>query len=126
MLALIEAAGHIRTHPFLESTQSEFLFEQVLQLGLAPGVAAPARMSGFALIAADEQMLLELGHNPNLQDFRGRRERGAGSAWRLSALGSRAFPDAAHEHFQESDNQEESTQCETNHSCEQEDETPDT
>jgi hypothetical protein len=29
-------------------------------------------MSGIALIAADKQVLLELGHFPNLQDFRKR------------------------------------------------------
>lgn len=69
VLALIEAARHIGAHSLLEATQRQFLFEEKLQLGLALGIAAPARMSSLALIAADEQMLLELGHEFTVQDF---------------------------------------------------------
>jgi hypothetical protein len=45
-------------------------------------------MSRVALIAADEKMLLELGHILNLQDFgqRGGRLRGSGGAARRMIL----------------------------------------
>jgi hypothetical protein len=79
VFALIEASGHICPHSFLKSTQSEFLFEEELQLGLAGGIAATTRMSSFALIAADEEMLFELGHRFNLQDS------GASGAMRRAA-----------------------------------------
>jgi hypothetical protein len=69
VLALIETPGHVGTHAFLESAQSKFLFEEQLQLGLARGIATTARVSSVALIAADEKMLLELGHEINVQDF---------------------------------------------------------
>jgi hypothetical protein len=49
--------------------ESEFLFEDKLQLGLRLRIAATTRVSGIALIAADKQVLLELGHEFNLQDF---------------------------------------------------------
>jgi hypothetical protein len=48
------------------------LFEEKLQLRLARGIAATARMAWIAPIAADEQMPFKLGHNLNLQDFEGR------------------------------------------------------
>jgi hypothetical protein len=69
VLALVEASRHIGAHAFFETAQREFLLEEELQLGLARGIAAAARMSGFALIAANEEMLLELGHELNVQDF---------------------------------------------------------
>ena len=72
MFALIEASRHVRAHPFFESTQREFLLEEILQLGLGGGVAATARMARFALIAANEQVFLKLGHGSNLQDFQAR------------------------------------------------------
>lgn len=72
VFALVETAGHVRAHPLLESTQGEFLFEKELELSLARRIAATARMSGFALIAADEKVLLELGHKLKFTGFRGR------------------------------------------------------
>jgi hypothetical protein len=68
VLALIEASRHVGAHSFLESAQRQLLFEEKLQLGLALGIAAPARMSRISLVAADEQMLFELGHEFNVQD----------------------------------------------------------
>lgn len=68
VLALVEASGHIGPHPFLEASQSQLLFEEELQLGLARGIAAAARMSGFTRVAANEKVLLELGHEINVQD----------------------------------------------------------
>lgn len=69
VLALIEASRHIGAHAFLETAQREFLLEEELELGLARGIAATARMSSLALIAANEEMLLEFGHELNVQDF---------------------------------------------------------
>lgn len=62
VFALIETPRHIGAHTFFESTQCELLLEEILQLRLPLGIAATARMSGLALIAADKEMLLELGH----------------------------------------------------------------
>src|SRR5215469_6177914 len=69
VLALIEAPGHIRAHSLLKSAQRQLLFEEELQLGLALRIAATARMSRLALVAANEQVLLELGHKFTVQDF---------------------------------------------------------
>lgn len=69
VLALIEATGHIGTHPLFESSQRELLLEEELQAGLARRIAAAARMSGFPLIAADEKVLLELGHGTQFTGF---------------------------------------------------------
>jgi hypothetical protein len=70
VLALVETSRHVGAHTFLEATQGELLFEEILQLSLTLGIAATAGMSRFPLIAADEEMLLELRHLLNLQDFR--------------------------------------------------------
>jgi hypothetical protein len=69
VLALVETSRHIGAHSFLETPQGQFLLEQELQLGLARGIAAPARMSSLALIATDEEMLFELGHEINCTGF---------------------------------------------------------
>jgi len=71
VLTLVEASRHIGAHALFQSAQGQLLLELKLQLGLCLGIAAPARMARIALVAADEQMLLELGHEFNLQDFRG-------------------------------------------------------
>jgi hypothetical protein len=83
VFALVETARHVRAHSFLESTERKFLLEEELELGLARGIAATARMSWLALIAADEKMLLELGHVFNVQDFRQGGGRGSGLGFRL-------------------------------------------
>ena len=41
----------------------------MVQLRLSLGIAATTRMSRFTRVAANEQMLLKLGHTSNLQDF---------------------------------------------------------
>jgi hypothetical protein len=110
MFALIEASGHIRPHSLLESAQGEFLFEEELKLGLARWVAATARMSGFALIAADEEMFLELGHGFNLQDSSQLWDHAEDS----SGLGGCALAKLVDSEFQEADNQEERPQQHAN------------
>ena len=62
VFALIEAPRHVGSHALLESSQRELLLEKKLQLSLAGWIAAAARMSRLALVAADEQVFLELGH----------------------------------------------------------------
>jgi hypothetical protein len=62
VFALIEAPRHVGSHALLESSQRELLLEKKLQLSLASWIAATARMSRLALVAADEQVFLELGH----------------------------------------------------------------
>ena len=69
VFALVETSRHIRAHSFLESAEREFLLKEELELGLARGIAATARVSRLALIAADEKMPFELGHDFNVQDF---------------------------------------------------------
>ncbi len=69
VLALVETSRHVGAHSFLEPPQSEFLLEQELQFGLARRIAASARMSSFALIATDEEMLFELGHDIKCTGF---------------------------------------------------------
>lgn len=69
VLTLIQASGHVGTDALFESAQSKFLLEEILELGLARGIAAAARMARFALVAADEKVPLELGHEFNVQDF---------------------------------------------------------
>ncbi len=70
VFALIETSGHVGANTLFESPQCEFLLEEKLQLGLARRIATSARMSCLALITANENMLLELGHETNLQDSR--------------------------------------------------------
>jgi len=69
MLALIQASGHVGAHALPEPAQCELLLKEILQLGLALGITAAPRMTCFALVAADEKVLLELGHELNVQDF---------------------------------------------------------
>ena len=69
VFALVQTTRHIGAHPFLESAQRKLLLEKKLQLRLARGIAATARMSRLSLIAADKQMPFELRHDFNVQDF---------------------------------------------------------
>jgi hypothetical protein len=62
VFTLIEAPRHVGSHALLESSQRELLLEKKLQLSLAAWIAAAARVSRLALVAADEQVFLELGH----------------------------------------------------------------
>ena len=70
MLALVQASGLIGSHSSFESSFGQFLFEQILQLGLRIGVATAARMPWRPLIAADKNVLLKLGHEETVQDFK--------------------------------------------------------
>lgn len=69
VLALVEASGHVGAHAFLEAAEGKFLLEEELELSLAGGIAAAAGMASLALIAADEEMLFELGHESQCTGF---------------------------------------------------------
>jgi hypothetical protein len=62
MLALIETAGLVGSYFAFEVALGKFLLELLLQFCLGRGVAASARISRRALIAAYENMFLKLGH----------------------------------------------------------------
>ena len=64
MLALIQATSFISSHAAFEPPRGEFLLEAKLQRRLARGIAAPTRIFGRALINADKNVMLELGHAP--------------------------------------------------------------
>jgi hypothetical protein len=68
MLALVQASGLIRPHSAFQSALCQFLLEQFLQFGLGPRIAAPPRMPWWALVSANENMFLKLGHENNVQD----------------------------------------------------------
>jgi len=68
MLTLVEAARLVRAHFSFEPTFLQLLLEKLLQRRLALGIATSARMPRRALIAADENMLLELRHYNNVQE----------------------------------------------------------
>jgi hypothetical protein len=62
VFALIETARLVRSYFALQAAFREFLLEQFLQFGLAAGIAASPEVSRRALVAADENMLFEFGH----------------------------------------------------------------
>jgi hypothetical protein len=62
---LVEAAGFIGAHVF-NATLRQLGFEQALQFALAGGVATAARMTCFALVHADENVLVEFRHRLSL------------------------------------------------------------
>jgi hypothetical protein len=62
---LVEAAGFVGAHIF-NATLSQLSFEQALQFALAGGVAATARVACFALVHADENVLVEFRHSLSL------------------------------------------------------------
>jgi len=62
VLALIEAARMIGADFAFEAALGEFLLEEFLQIGFRGGIAASTRMARRALVAADENMFFELGH----------------------------------------------------------------
>jgi hypothetical protein len=64
-LTLIEAAGFIGADVFYAAL-GQLGFEQALELALAGGVAATARMAWFALVHADENVLVEFRHGLSL------------------------------------------------------------
>ncbi len=62
VLALVETASLVGPHPPLEAMLRELLLEEFLQLALAAGITASARISRRALIAAHENMFLKFRH----------------------------------------------------------------
>jgi hypothetical protein len=62
VFALVEAARLVSPHSALESTFRQFLFEEFLQFRLAGGIAASPRIPRRALVAAYEDVFLELRH----------------------------------------------------------------
>ncbi len=62
VLALIEASGLVGTDGPLNSPLGKFLLKEFLEARLSFRIAAAARVLGRALVAADEDMLFELGH----------------------------------------------------------------
>jgi len=83
VLALIEAAGLVGPYLSLESARRKLFLECLLQFRLACWIAAGARGPGGALVAADEDMLLELGHCKNVSDL-GSSCWGAAGFWLLA------------------------------------------
>ena len=62
VFALIETAGLIGAHFSFEAALGEFLLEEFLQLRFRERIAASTGMACRALVASDEDMFLELGH----------------------------------------------------------------
>jgi hypothetical protein len=62
VLALIETAGLVGSHFAFEAAFCQLLLEKFLQFRLAGWITASPRISGRALVAADEDVFLELGH----------------------------------------------------------------
>lgn len=67
VLALVEAPRLVRADFVLKTQGGKLLLEGQLQLGLAGRVAAAAGMAFRTLIAANEDVSLELRHISNLQ-----------------------------------------------------------
>jgi hypothetical protein len=63
MLALVETTGVVGPDPSAEAGGFEFFFEGVAQRLVAVRVAATATMTGGALVAANEDVVAECGHN---------------------------------------------------------------
>jgi len=62
MLALVEAARLIRADAAFQPPLGQFLFEEFLQPTFGERIATSPRMSRWALVSADENMLLECRH----------------------------------------------------------------
>ena len=75
-------------------------------------------MSRFSRVAADEQMLLELGHTSNLQDFSPRGLAGAGLRGGLQAASTREFS-------QQAGDDKQGANGATRHRCEDKNQPPD-
>jgi hypothetical protein len=68
MFALVQASGLIRSHSSFQSALRQLLLEHFLQFGVSRRITASPRMSRWALVPTDENMLLELWHQNNVQD----------------------------------------------------------
>ena len=62
VLALIETALLVGPDPAFETALGQFLFEELLQPGLSEWIAAAPRMPLRTLVAADENVVFEIGH----------------------------------------------------------------
>ena len=62
VFALVETTRLVSPHSALKPALSQLLLEQLLQFRLACGIAASPRISRRALVAAYENVFLELGH----------------------------------------------------------------
>src|ERR1700748_767474 len=63
MLTLIQATRLVSPYAPLEAKLRQFLFERFLQFGLRGRIAASTRIARRALVAAYEDVLLELWHH---------------------------------------------------------------
>src|SRR5690349_15228222 len=63
VLALVEASGLVGAKAVLQPVRLESLFELLLQITLAAGIAASARTRSIALIGADEDMFFKFRHS---------------------------------------------------------------
>ena len=68
VLALVKAARLVGAHFSLQPSLQQFFFEELLQLGFAPGIAAATRMTFRPSIAAYENVPFEFGHGNNVQE----------------------------------------------------------
>src|SRR5215472_8711945 len=62
VLALVEASGLVRADTAFESALGQLLLEEFLQAGFGLGIAASAGMACGTLVAADEDVMFEFGH----------------------------------------------------------------
>ena len=62
VFALIKAAGLVGAHSSLQTERRQFLLKELLEFGLAGGIAASARMLRIAAVSADKNVTLKLRH----------------------------------------------------------------
>ncbi len=62
MLALVQTSRRVGSHERPQPARFDLRFEDIPQRFRAFGIAAPARMAGRTLIAADEYVVRERGH----------------------------------------------------------------
>jgi hypothetical protein len=74
VFTLVQAACFVGPHPGEQSPCLQFLFKQFLQCVFAGGIATAAWIARRPLVAADENVSFEFGHDDNLQDGVTRRE----------------------------------------------------
>jgi hypothetical protein len=68
VLALVQTAGFIGPYPVFQPALGKFLFEDPLQLAGPTWITAGSGTTFWPLVDADENVLLELGHEHNLTD----------------------------------------------------------
>lgn len=70
VLALIEAPSLISPHLPLQAALGQLLLKELLQFRLAAGITASPGMSHWTLVAANENVLLELWHENPRAEFK--------------------------------------------------------